>query len=188
MSDKQLLPNIYVIGPQCTGKTTIVTRLRSDVDAWLAGTSLDRPNFVSEVARSAMTKNNFSARDITASKEKCLMVRTTILQAQATAEDEALHTSSWFISDRSGLDPLVYAKMFAGSEATQDLQATSAWKTLRQNGWLCYYNEWIGLFNVFLQVLKHNELPYHIVPCTMEDLTERINFIHEKWRETIGPL
>jgi hypothetical protein len=32
------------------------------------------------------------------------------LKAQAHAEDEALQDSEWFISDRSGIDPIVYAR------------------------------------------------------------------------------
>ncbi|SCO82746.1 uncharacterized protein FRV6_06959 [Fusarium oxysporum] len=116
------VPNIYIIGPQSTGKTTLVNKLQVDLEHWLVDTSIDKPQIIPEVARSLLVKHKYSAEDIQASKTRCFELQQLILEAQAEAEKEALKTSSWFISDRSGFDPLVYTKGYAAPNAIAQLQ------------------------------------------------------------------
>ncbi|KAL9570975.1 hypothetical protein ACKAV7_005312 [Fusarium commune] len=107
MSSNAHVSNIYIIGPQSTGKTTLVNKLQSDLEHWLADTSIDKPQIISEVARTVLRKHKYSAEDIQTSTTRCLELQQLILEAQAEAEKEAPRTSSWFISDRSGFDPSV---------------------------------------------------------------------------------
>ncbi|RBA14884.1 hypothetical protein FPRO05_13100 [Fusarium proliferatum] len=131
MPSNAYIPNIYIIGPQSTGKTTLVNKLKADLEHWLADTSIDKPHIVSEVARTVLAKHKYSAEDIQASTTRCFELQQLILEAQAAAEKEALKTSSWFISDRSGFDPLVYAKRYAAPGAVEQLQGLDGWKQVK---------------------------------------------------------
>ncbi|KAG7419614.1 hypothetical protein Forpe1208_v003414 [Fusarium oxysporum f. sp. rapae] len=126
ISSNAHVPNIYIIGPQSTGKTTLVNKLQSDLEHWLADTSVDKPQIIPEVARTVLRKHKYSAEDIQTSTTRCLELQQLILEAQAEAEKEALRTSSWFISDRSGFDPSVYAKRYAAPDAVGKLQQLPA--------------------------------------------------------------
>ncbi|RGP81430.1 p-loop containing nucleoside triphosphate hydrolase [Fusarium longipes] len=125
------IPNIYIIGPQSTGKTTLVNRLQNELEYWPADASIGNPQIISEVARSVLVKNNFTANDITSSTRKCFALQRLILEAQASAEKEALRNSSWFISDRSGLDPLVYTKRYVSTDAVAEMQLEPAWMEVK---------------------------------------------------------
>ncbi|EWG44756.1 hypothetical protein FVEG_05747 [Fusarium verticillioides 7600] len=131
MASNPYVPNIYIIGPQSTGKTTLVNELQADLEHGLVDSSIDKPQIVSEVARSVLAKHKYSAEDIRTSKVRCLELQQLILQAQAEAEKEALKTSSWFISDRAGFDPLVYAKRYASPGAEKELQQLETWKQVK---------------------------------------------------------
>ncbi|KAM0226886.1 hypothetical protein ACHAP5_012292, partial [Fusarium lateritium] len=136
MSSNAIIPNIYVIGPQSTGKTTLINKLRDSLQHWLADTTIEAPQIVSEVARTVLTKNKYTANDITSSTDRCLALQKLILDAQASAEKEALQHSSWFISDRSGFDPLVYAREYVSPEAVVEMKQLPAWievKTRMEN-------------------------------------------------------
>ncbi|QPC72179.1 hypothetical protein HYE68_002931 [Fusarium pseudograminearum] len=174
-------PNIYIIDPQSTGKTTLIHKLQDDLQLWLTGTSIESPSIISEVAR------------------------TLILEAQAVAEKEALQTSSWFISDRSGFDPLVYAKRYVSPQGVQDLQQLPAWidvKDRMENAlivvceagtpWLMddgvrlmpgSHDEWMAVFDDFCKLLDQVGFEYCIIPRTMLDVSERADFIRTKWTE-----
>ncbi|EXK27326.1 hypothetical protein FOXG_02571 [Fusarium oxysporum f. sp. lycopersici 4287] len=80
---------------------------------------IDKPQIISEVARTVLAKHKYSAEDIQASTSRCFELQQLILEAQAEAEEEALRTSRWFISDRSGFDSLVYATRYAAPGAVQ---------------------------------------------------------------------
>lgn len=101
------------MGAQCTGKTTLVNRLAQHFhdNPPPAGP----PAIIKEVARTVLVKHNFTANDITSSQERCLLLQRLILEAQAKAEREVLQgEASWFISDRSGVDPMAYAAQHGG--------------------------------------------------------------------------
>ncbi|KAM0371401.1 hypothetical protein ACHAPY_010121 [Fusarium culmorum] len=169
------VPNIYIIGPQSTGKTTLIHKIQGDLQLWLRATSIESPSIISEVARTVLTKHNYSAHDIQTSKTRYLGLQQLILEAQAVAEKEALQISSWFISDRSGFDPLVYAKGYVSLQGVQDLQQLPAWFEVKDRmetalivvceagtPWLTddglrlmpgSHDEWMGVFADFCELL-----------------------------------
>ena len=203
MTPNAKCPNIYVIGPQSTGKTSLVKQLRSQLGTWLANTSIDQPQIISEVARTVLSKHKLTAEDVTASEKRCRTLQRLILEAQAQAEKEGLMKSSWLISDRSGVDPLVYAKRFASTKAAAELQRHDAWIELRgrmadslivvcESGtpWLTddrvrlmpeSEEAWKQLFDDFCELLHDVGLCYVVVPRTMLDLSERADFVRLHW-------
>ena len=101
--------DIYIVGAQCTGKTTLITALSNHITSPSVSSTIPAPLIVTEVARTVLRKHKFTASDITSSPDKSLLFQRLILEAQYAAE-KAAETSPWFISDRSGFDPIVYAR------------------------------------------------------------------------------
>ncbi|KAF5579292.1 P-loop containing protein [Fusarium pseudocircinatum] len=205
MTSNASIPNIYIIGPQSTGKTTLVNKLQSDLEHRHVDTSIDKPQIVSEVARTVLAKHKYSAQDILTSKLRCFQLQQLILEAQASSEKEALKTSSWFISDRSGFDPLVYAKRYAAPDAVEQLQRLPAWKEVRVKmerslivvceagtPWLMddgvrlmpgSDKEWMQVFDDFCEMLDGVGLEYCVVPHTVLDISERADLVWARWTE-----
>ncbi len=88
MSSTSKRVNIYIVGAQCTGKTTLVNALESHFDE-TPDPSL-RPTFIREVARTVLDTHGFTALDITSSGERCMTLQKLILDAQVLAERSAL--------------------------------------------------------------------------------------------------
>ncbi|KAF5555743.1 P-loop containing protein [Fusarium mexicanum] len=205
MSWNAFIPNIYIIGPQSTGKTTLVNKLQADLEHQLVDSSIDKPQIVSEVARTVLAKHKYSAHDIQTSTIRCFELQQLILEAQASSEKEALEYSSWFISDRSGFDPLVYAKRYAAPGAVQALQQLPAWKDVKARmerslivvceagtPWLMddgvrlmpgSDGEWMRIFHDFCEMLEGVGLEYFVVPRTVLDIPERAAFVWARWTE-----
>lgn len=203
MSSATPPPNIYIIGPQSTGKTTLVNKIRSESFHQQQDQPFEDPQIISEVARSVLIEHKFTANDITSSQQRCLTLQRLILEAQAKAEDTGLGKSSWFISDRSGIDPLVYARRYASKEGVLELQQLDAWTQIRarmmkslivvcESGtpWLADdgvrlmprdYEEWFQLFGDFCAILDELGLRYSVVPRSMLNLSERAEFVRQSW-------
>jgi predicted ATPase len=92
--------NIFIIGAQCTGKTTIVRALEKH----FSEQKLLQPVVISEVARRVIQETKIYRQDIRSSLERSLALQKAILQAQHKAEYAA--AEKWYISDRSGVDPV----------------------------------------------------------------------------------
>ncbi|KAI9711446.1 MAG: hypothetical protein M1812_007191 [Candelaria pacifica] len=197
--------NIYIIGAQCTGKTTIVNSLRDHFGkegscVW-RGQPVPPPVYLMEVARTVLIEHNFKAEDITSSPTRSLQLQKLILQAQAQAERAAGDT--WFVSDRSGLDPIIYARKYVGENAAQDMMMTQQWKELEETmrrslivvceagmDWLTDdgvrlmpldREEWIGFHEAFVAALEKGSILYVIIPKGMLDLQERVEFVLRYW-------
>ncbi|KAI1015763.1 hypothetical protein LB505_011984 [Fusarium chuoi] len=205
MSSNAHIPNIYIVGPQSTGKTTLINKLQSDLEHRLADISIDKPQIVSEVARTVLAKHKYSAEDIKTSTTRCFELQQLILEAQAAAEKKALNSSSWFISDRSGFDPLVYAKRYAAPGAVAQLQQLPVWKEVKTRmerslmvvceagtPWLMddgvrlmpgSDDEWMQTFYNFCEMLDELGLEYCVVPRTVLDISERAELVWAKWTE-----
>jgi nicotinamide riboside kinase len=205
MTSNAYVPNIYIIGPQSTGKTTLVNKLQADLEHRLVDSSVDKPQIVAEVARTVLAKHKYSAEDIRTSKVRCLELQQLILEAQAEAEKEALKTSSWIISDRSGFDPLVYAKVYAAPSAVEQLQQLPAWREVKARmerslivvceagtPWLMddgvrlmpgSETEWMQVFDDFCEILDEVGLDYSAVPRTVLDISARAELVWTKWTE-----
>ncbi|KAH6634870.1 hypothetical protein B0J18DRAFT_32817 [Chaetomium sp. MPI-SDFR-AT-0129] len=230
--------SIYIVGAQCTGKTTLVNNLQ----AYFANAipSALPPAIVTEVARTVLQAHNFTARDVRI-PARSLELQRLILQAQAVAERAALTPTTavrtpsassetqsgveaaaatqtereagpgWFISDRSGADPIAYATRYVGSDAAQDLINYSEWSgELRDRmrasvvvvceasgaaaGWLTDdgvrlmphdFGEWVGFHEMFCEFLKGQGIGYHLLKAEIGGHQDRVEFVVQKWREKL---
>jgi hypothetical protein len=68
-----------------------------------------------------MKKHMFDTDEIRSVPDRSLKLQKLILKAQADAEQAALKTAEWFISDRSAVDPIVYATRYVRPEAAKAL-------------------------------------------------------------------
>ncbi|KAF7546295.1 hypothetical protein G7Z17_g8548 [Cylindrodendrum hubeiense] len=193
--------NVYVVGAQCTGKTTLVNALECSFEPT---PDVSPPAIVKEVARSVLKIHNFTALDITSSPDRCLALQNLILDAQRDAERHALQDDQWIISDRSGLDPIVYARRYIGHGAAEAMMASAAWRELRSRmstslivvceagaDWLVDdgvrlmpqdRDDWVDFHREFCQVLEQVGLHYEVIPCAIAGIDERTAFVWSRWR------
>ena len=193
-------PNIYIIGAQSTGKTTLVSALA----AYFASTneSFPQPRILSEVARSVMRHHNLIAQDITSSPASALKVQSLILEAQVEAET-ALR-GHWYISDRSALDPLVYADVYVGKDGREALTQTPSWRTAK--GWMkdgvvvvCEAGgewliddgvrlmpddrvAWCEMHTRFCSTLNDLGISHTVLPSSISQLETRVHFVVQEWK------
>ncbi|KAG7287376.1 hypothetical protein NEMBOFW57_006887 [Staphylotrichum longicolle] len=94
------------------------------------------PSVITEVARTVLRARAFTAADVRI-PARSLALQRLILQAQAAAERDALNSSEkeeeagWFISDRSGADPIAYALRYVGADAARGLVQSAEWAELK---------------------------------------------------------
>jgi AAA domain len=102
-------PNIYLVGAQCTGKTTLLGALQTHfADARnrnFHGRHVEEPGIIEEVVRKVMRDKGFNVNDI-GRPDRGLELQQHHLQAQSDAE-EALH-------DRTRLCMKVYVARRCG--------------------------------------------------------------------------
>ncbi len=200
--------DIYIVGAQCTGKTTVVKALgdhfnERDMSYGHDEHCLPYPEIITEVARSVLQKHSFTANDITSSPERALALQNLILQAQLSAEREASGKGEWFISDRSAADPIVYARKYVSEEAASNLVKSAEWSELggrmRQSlvivceagaDWLTddrvrlmpeSKDDWIAFHQLFCRCLDEWGVKYEILACSVTGIDERVSFVLEKW-------
>jgi uridine kinase len=113
MSARPAPKNIYIIGAQCTGKTTLVKELQAYFAQSVNCHAYSSPSIITEVARKVLKEYEFNRNDITNSVERCFALQEHILQAQYEAELSMSQEqpNKWYISDRSGVDPVAYASV-----------------------------------------------------------------------------
>lgn len=119
-------PNIYIIGAQSTGKTTLVSALDKyfEQHRTYSGEPVPRPCIIKEVARSVLREHQFTADDIANSKRRALQLQRLILNAQP--KPERSFCPEWYITDRSGLDALAYAHRYVGNGEARQLRQEEA--------------------------------------------------------------
>jgi nicotinamide riboside kinase len=197
--------NIYIIGPQSTGKTTLVNALEkafASGDGLPDSSNFTRPAIIREVARTVLKTYNFTRDDITNSPTRALKLQELILKAQLKAEETALSENplkSWFISDRSGLDPIVYAKLFVGEDAAQQMLSSDNWKALEERmkdglvilceadcAWLVDdgtrlmpkdVEDWLRVNSAFHEVLETLAIDKILMPKSILDLQQRVQVV-----------
>ncbi|KAL1647120.1 hypothetical protein SLS58_002891 [Diplodia intermedia] len=206
-----MFPNIYVVGAQSTGKTTLVNALESHfADAKNRiqnGVHVPAPGVIREVARSVLTQHNFSRDDIRTSTERCLELQRHILAAQWQQERLVLSQSRWFISDRSGLDPITYAQKFGGKSAACILLDCESWHELKERlkssvVVVCRpeteflkddgvrlmpedIREWEDLHSTFCNILEENGVEYFVRAGVMS-AEEYVRMIRMLWDTRFG--
>jgi len=190
--------NIYIVGAQCTGKTTLVNALE-DHFASSPSSPLNRPGIIREVARSVLKTHKFTAEDIRSSPSRAFELQRLILEAQLLAERKALETSEWFISDRSGVDPICYALQYVGKDEASKLLQSENWQELKprladgviivcESGadWLTDdgvrlmpldKEEWVAFHVLFCEFLNTLGLAYTVLPARLMDIWERVSFV-----------
>lgn len=195
------ISNVYIVGPQCTGKTTLVNALR---DQYSSRRDIQNPVIITEIARSVIRDNGFKTEEIRSSPTRSLQLQNLIMQRQHTVEDTASQDNGWFISDRSGLDPIVYAREHVSPEAALEMQQSHLWETLRsrmasslvvlcQSGTPWLYDDgvrlmpesdeaWKRLHHLFCLTLEENGIPYVTLPNCLLELDERVAFVMSRCR------
>ena len=153
-----------------------------------------------------LQKHNFTAKDITDSKTRSLSLQRLILKAQLRAEQTI--GSEWFISDRSGLDPLVYAKQYVGESEARELIEAAEWVELRQHmrqsavvvceagtSWLSddgvrlmptNKEEWMTFHQTFCTFLEESAIKYTVLSNSVLSLDDRVGFVVHYWEGKTG--
>lgn len=198
---------VYIIGAQGTGKTTLVNAIE---DTFRKQTTLknhsgaNQPTIIREVARNLLAELDFSRDDLTKGNPRALQLQEHILAAQFEAEKSAsTHQNplGWLISDRSGIDPIVYAQIFAGDEGADKMLGTESWKVLERRmkagvvllcepvpSWFSDDNtrlilpedQWKDIDRVFRDLLATRGIEYTVVPKDMTSLEERVDFVQQQ--------
>jgi nicotinamide riboside kinase len=197
------MKNIYVIGAQSTGKTTLVDALEEclSLDNSSRNGQSKQPYIIREVARKVLKEKGYSRVDIETSPTRALQLQQHILEAQHNAELEATaqDTSPWYISDRSGLDPIVYASIFGGAEAAETMLASEIWLEMEARmkagvvvlceagcEWLIDdgtrwmpsdAEQWMRVDAAFRDMLEARGIRYDIVKKDMKGIGERVEFV-----------
>lgn len=143
---------------------------------------MKKPQIIREVARKVQRIHPIPTESIRSDPSQSLQLQKRIQAAQFEAEREALQRGSWFISDRSGFDPIVYARRYVGSEAAADMMESVWWVELMERmsaslvvvcesgmGWLQDdgvrlmpedREDWMQLHNLFCEMLDEAGLLY----------------------------
>lgn len=254
-----MCPNVYVIGAQSSGKTTLVTALdahfssrhhccsgreqdeekgkerRGDVARLAASHSYHhhhqhhRPVIIREVARKLLDERSWTGVTITNLAGSALALQKLIIHAQSWAEHQATAATSpatpsappsppWyncqphdaampgtqplFISDRSAIDPIVYARQYVGLQESRALMELPEWREMRARmvdaarslvvlcepnlSWLVDdgvrlmpqdKEEWLATHGLFLDVLEEAEVPFAILSGEVGNIDDRVGFV-----------
>lgn len=181
---------VYFVGPGSTGKTTLAKVLCE---------SCPSPTFMlTEVARTVLSKLNYTADDISNDATKCYVLQETILLEQCRQERNLLEMQQTYISDRCAIDPIVYAKFYINGEKADCLLDLKEWQEMKAR----YKNrkmslivciepneaflrddgtrkmptdleEWKLFYRCFLQFMNDNQIPYKIIPRNVTDILDR---------------
>jgi hypothetical protein len=198
-------PNVYIIGAQCTGKTTIVDQLEKDLndqDRSSLGKQQYKPVVIREVARRVLRERGFSRDDISNSPARAGRLQELILEAQWKIETsicESVGSHSCYISDRSGLDPIVYARVFAEKNTAYNMLASKEWQELEGRmragivvlceagcSWLQDdgtrlmpdgLESWMRIDVAFRDLLDTCKIDYVVCPKDVTDLSDRVQFV-----------
>jgi len=228
--------NVYIIGAQCTGKTTLAKALISRLTAlpqeafhpspssptptlsandeplkpplYTPDLTYPEPILITELARQIIRDNPIATSDIRNAPSLSLKLQTTILKHQHAIE-AYLHNiphPKWYVSDRSGLDPLIYTSALIPSPAYENLLASPEWKTCKEYmkeglvivcesgvSWLIDdgvrlmpvdAEEWKTLHERFESVLREEGVPYRVLGKEILDLGKRVEVVVDCLRES----
>lgn len=199
--DKPLKPkNVYVVGAHCTGKSTLIEALSQHFTPALVseifGPGVSVPEIMPEIARIVMEMQGFTAEDVRDPIRGCQLQLHT-LWAQYQLESVFDH---WIFSDRSGIDPIVYAHVFLGNDESNRLIEMAEWKFLRQRmrdglvvvcepsnaSWLssdsfrvALHNveEWRSIGEAYGELLGTQGINSVSIPTDLESLEDRVQFV-----------
>lgn len=118
---------VYVVGPQSTGKTTLINALAERL-----GPSIP---VIKEVARRVMQEKGYTREDVDSDDpERRFSMQKHIFTAQLEAENDLLESdkNTVFLSDRSAIDPIVYFAHYSGNAMASRITSTSEWESCRE--------------------------------------------------------
>jgi nicotinamide riboside kinase len=158
--EQQLPCCLYIIGPQSTGKTTLVNAL--------ARAFVDNVPVIREVARKVMAEKGYSKVDVDSTDpERRFKMQRDIFTAQVETENSLLNSKDLsFLSDRSAIDPLIYLLRYSGTTHLTRLTSTDLWNDVRDR----YRDVSKSLILLLLPVekfLDDDDIRY--VPKSLED-------------------
>lgn len=201
-----MTPAIYIVGAQCSGKTTLAVALR---EYFSSDPSLPAVTLLTEAARDILKRHHFTRKDIRESRNRCMELQKLILEGQFTEERKIMH-NSMLISDRSGIDPIVYAAKYGCDAGTKLLLASLEWHELRGRmassvvvvcepveDWLKddgvrlmpkNAKEWIEIHQSFCDHLEGANIQYCVLPADMTSLRDRVQFVASQWRKRLENL
>jgi nicotinamide riboside kinase len=194
--------HVYIIGAQCTGKTTLVEDVARQLQEREPGLSFTT---IQELARGILQITNVNRDDIKAGSSKAMNFQRLVLEAQFEEELDR-QTRGFIISDRSGIDPIAYTKLYGSSKAVEMLLGSSEWAVLRQRmqqgvvilcepvrEWLFDdgirlmpgdHEEWYALHRVFIELLQEAEIAFTVLPAQRTSKEERIGFVLDWWKSS----
>ncbi|OCT53413.1 P-loop containing nucleoside triphosphate hydrolase [Cladophialophora carrionii] len=191
--------SIYIIGAQCTGKTTLV----EDVAVALQSHGAKPVTTIKELARGILNTANITRDDIRAGNAGAMEFQKLVLGAQLNEELDR-ERRGLIVSDRSGIDPIAYATLYGPPEVARELLESDAWRVLREKmrkglivlcepvpEWLFDDGtrlmpaddaEWYELHTVFISLLQQTGITYEVLPATCTSREERVARVLERWR------
>lgn len=191
--------NIYIVGAPCTGKTTLLRGLQKHFAEVEPKADVVQPATIAEVARAVLLQLDINRDDIGNSPNKCQELQSAILEAQSAAESRLSQKGQWYISDRSGLDPIVFAQLYVGQEAAENLLQSPAWQSLEHNmregvvilcesgcSWLTDdgtrlmprdVDEWRRFDRAFVELLRQSNIEYTLLSKDMVSIEERVDLV-----------
>ncbi|KAG8220721.1 hypothetical protein J3R82DRAFT_3051 [Butyriboletus roseoflavus] len=194
MTDHQHpLTELYVVGPSSTGKTTLCNAVAESLKlrSWC---------YITEVARQIMKRRGFTREDVGKIEMQRAIMLAQLDREAETCERARSMGETMILSDRSGVDPIVYAVLTAKDEH-QALQRKkilvehptfqNTLKRYRKAKFLLLapVPEWLvddGVrslehharsFHVYRAVLAELGIPYHEIGEEVKDLSERANWV-----------
>ncbi|KAL3462794.1 AAA domain-containing protein [Aspergillus heterothallicus] len=196
--------SVYIIGAQCTGKTTLHHALHGDFSRKYPDLQL---RTVSEVARQVLREHKYSRDDLLNDPERALELQRLILVAQWKEETDTGSPTDFLLCDRSGVDPIVYAVKYGPPQAQIILEGSSHWRYLRDRmkeslvilcpphqEWLVddgtrlmarSPEEWESVHFIFIQILETNGIAFQVIPKELLDLEARVDFVSRLWQSSI---
>ena len=111
-SDHDDIPALYVVGPSSSGKTTLCRAIAAQI-------GLSSPAYITEVARNVMKTTGFNRKTVH-ELEMQRAIMEAQLRADALARDSVrCGAYPMVLSDRSALDPIVYAGLVSEDGANE---------------------------------------------------------------------
>ena len=192
---------IYLVGAQCSGKTTLAIALK---EHFSSDSTLPPIALLTEAARGVLKRHNFTRNDIRGDASRCIELQRLILEAQWT-EELRISEESMLISDRSGIDPIVYAAKYAHPGESKSLLDSLAWRDLRDRmsrslvivcepvkAWLkddgvrlmpLDSEEWLEIHQSFCTHLEDANIEFCVLPAEEASTSNRVVFVADQWEK-----
>ncbi|KAK4170718.1 hypothetical protein QBC36DRAFT_350818 [Triangularia setosa] len=157
-------PNIYIVGAQCTGKTTLINNLRGHFDN-NRDPPQEPPLLITEIARTALREHSFKAADVR----------------------EATKSGQWFVSDRLVAGPIAYALRYVDQGRAKGLVQSDEWQELKvrmQNAVVIVceasqeVDSWLDVDDWFLE---KQEIEYAVLSAGVGNHQERVQYELRHW-------